>query len=79
MPDAVKSKQALARALRQIRDREEITQEDLAHRANVHVTWVSRMESGKKDPRWTSLQALAAGLGVTAMEIVALAERLELD
>ena len=51
MRDPVKSKQALARALRQIRDREEMTQEDLAHAAGVHVTWISRL--GRKTTRTT--------------------------
>lgn len=79
MRDPVKSKQALGDALLQIRNREEMTQEDLSHKAGVHVTWISRLENGGKDLRWTSLQALADGMGVSVLEVVALAERLELD
>jgi len=64
-------------ALRQIREREGLTQEDLADRAGLHSTWVSAVERGVRDPRWSTVCQMAKGLGVTPMELVALAERLE--
>jgi XRE family transcriptional regulator, regulator of sulfur utilization len=79
MPDAPQSQRALAAAIRQIREREGLTQEELAVRAGVHLTWISRVESGRHDLMASSLRGIADGLGVTMVELSALAERLELD
>jgi len=79
MSDAPQPQLDLAVAIRKIRRREKMTQEDLATRAGVHLTWISRVESGRSDLRWTSLCRLADGLGVSVLELVALAERIELD
>lgn len=79
MADAPKSQLALAAAIRQIRNREGLTQEELATRAGVHLTWISRVESGRHDLMRSSLLGIADGLGVTMVELEALAERLELD
>lgn len=79
MPDAPHSQLTLAAAVRQIREREGITQEELAVRTGFHLTWISRMESGRYDPGWQSLRRVAEGLGITALELVALSERIEID
>ena len=79
MPDASNQTVPLGAAIRRIREREKLTQEDLAFKAGVDPTWVSRVESGGWDPRWSSVCKLASGLGVSALEVVALAERIELD
>lgn len=79
MPEAPNQQVALGEAIRYIREREEMTQEELAFRAGVHPTWISRMESGRWDPRWSSVSQVVDGLGVTMVELVAMAERMELD
>jgi len=79
MPDAPLPPNALGEAIAQIRVREGMTQEDLAFRAGMHPTWISRVETGERDPRWSSVCKLVAGLGVTMVEVMALAERIELD
>lgn len=79
MPDASPSKLALGEAVRYIREREELTQEELAFQAGVHPTWISDVETGKRDPRLSSVARLAVALGVTTMELIATAERTELD
>ncbi len=79
MSDAPPTHAALGEALRQIREREGLTQEELAFQAGNDPTWVSRLESGHRDPRWSSVAKLVEGLGVTMLEVVALAERIELD
>lgn len=68
---------ALGKALRQIREREGLTQEDLADKAGLHSTWISAVERGVRDPRWSTVCQMAGGLGVRPMELIALAERLE--
>jgi transcriptional regulator with XRE-family HTH domain len=79
MPDPPKSNAALAEAIRTIRKRERLTQEELAARAGVHLTWVNRLESGRYDLQWSSLEKIVKGLGTSMVEVVALTERLELD
>jgi transcriptional regulator with XRE-family HTH domain len=79
MPDAPLLQIALGEAVRQLREREGLTQEALAFRAGTHPTWISRVESGDRNPRWSSVCKLAEGLGVSMLELVALSERMELD
>jgi XRE family transcriptional regulator, regulator of sulfur utilization len=79
MPDAPNQQVALGEAIRYIREREGLTQEELAFQAGLHPTWISRIESGQYDPRWSSVRQLLEGLGVTLVELVAMAERMELD
>lgn len=79
MPATSNQQQALGAAIRHVREREGKTQEDLAFEAGVHPTWISRIESGRFDPRWSSVRRLAIALGVTMTELVALSERSGLD
>jgi transcriptional regulator with XRE-family HTH domain len=79
MPDAAKPQAALGEAIRRMRRREGLTQEELAFRAGVHPTWISRLESGRSDPRWSSVRSVARGLGTSLIELTAMAERIKLD
>lgn len=45
--------------LRAARKRLGITQEEVARRSGVHVTEVSRIEAGKRDPKVSTLERLA--------------------
>ena len=40
----------------------EISQEELAHRANLHRTFISHLERGKKSPTLTTIVVLIAAL-----------------
>lgn len=50
--------------LREARERLGITQEEVAHRSGVHVTELSRMEAGKRDPQISTLRRLAKAVEV---------------
>lgn len=54
----------LGRNLRRAREQREMTQEEVAERSGVHVTEVSRIEGGKRDPRVSTVQRLADAVGV---------------
>jgi len=41
-----------------------LTQEEVAQRSGVHVTEVSRMEAGKRDPKISTLERLARAVEV---------------
>jgi len=79
MPDPHPSQLALGNAIRQIRLREKLTQEELASRAGYHLTWISRIETGGQSTGWVTLKRVADALGVTMVELAALAERIELE
>jgi transcriptional regulator with XRE-family HTH domain len=66
----------LGRALRQLREERGLTQEEVAHRADLHATWISHLESGRINPRWGVARRLAAALDVDLSELAALAEKL---
>jgi len=50
------------------------SQDEFAHRANLHRTYVSGVERGIRNPTITVLEKLAAGLEITLSELVDLEE-----
>lgn len=50
--------------LRKARARLELTQEQVADRSGVHATEISRIEAGKRDPKVTTVERLAAAVEV---------------
>ena len=69
----------LGAAVRARREERGLSQADLATRARLHLTYVSGVESGKRNASWNALVALAAALGVAPSELVAHAERIAGD
>ena len=55
------------------------TQEQLANDTDLHQRWISNVETGKRNPSYGSLRRLAAGLGLSASELLARSERIETD
>lgn len=47
------------------RKKKRLTQEEVSHRSGIHVTEVSRIERGLRDPRVTTLVRLADALEVS--------------
>ena len=64
----------LACAVRQLRTARGLSQEELAHRAGVHLTWIGRLESGATNPTWAITKRVAHGLGVTHARLAELGE-----
>jgi transcriptional regulator with XRE-family HTH domain len=54
---------ALGRALRALRDRAGITQEQLAARLQMDPTYVSRIERGRRGVQWLTVQRFLRALG----------------
>jgi transcriptional regulator with XRE-family HTH domain len=69
-PDVV----ALGLAVRSIREERGISQVQLAADTGFTQSWISHVERGNRNPSWSNVVRLAAGLGVTTAELVALAE-----
>jgi transcriptional regulator with XRE-family HTH domain len=66
--------QALAGALRHLREARGVTQEEVAHRAGLTVTAVARVERGRTDPAWSTVLRIADALGVSLAELGAAVE-----
>ena len=65
---------ALAAALRHIREERGITREALASRSDMTVNGLARIEHGAVAPGWGTVRSLAAGLGVSLVELGAAVE-----
>lgn len=57
---------AAATLVKRIRERERVSQYELARRSKVAQSTISRIESGELDPSWSTISALLDGAGWTA-------------
>ncbi len=62
---------AFGQRVRQLRLDRGVTQEEVAHRAGIHVTYLSGIERGVRNPSLTSIYALAAALEVPVSQLFA--------
>lgn len=67
---------ALGQAIKQTRLARGLSQEQVAHSADLHPTWISHIEGGS-NPAFGTLKRIASSLGVKVSEIVRLAEKIE--
>lgn len=56
---------ALGEAIRQLRATHGITQEDLAHEADITTGTLSLIERGQANPTWGTVKGIARALGVS--------------
>ena len=75
--DAYTYQQAFGRQVRYIRELRRFTQEELAHRANIHVTYLSGIERGVRNPALKNIHAIALALGVRVGELFAFEEDMD--
>jgi transcriptional regulator with XRE-family HTH domain len=67
----------LGKAIRTLRQEKKLSQEALGHKAEIHPTWISHIESGRINPTWGNVRRIAGGLGVPLEKLAALAEDFE--
>lgn len=53
----------VGRNVQELRRERRLSQEELAHRAGVHPTYLSGVERGRRNPTITVLQRIAEALG----------------
>lgn len=75
--DAAQDHRALGRALRNLRDRAGLTQEELAARAGIGATYLSQLENGHRGVRWHSVTRLLTGIGANLRELADAIDRAE--
>jgi DNA-binding XRE family transcriptional regulator len=67
--DPDRASKAFGRRVRELRAREGLSQDGLAHTSGIHLTSIGRIERGGREPRLTTIQKLAKGLGVEPGEL----------
>ncbi len=68
----------LGQAVKARREELGLTQEQLAMRGDLQQKWISNVETGKRDLRYTSLRRLAPLLELSTAELMGMAEAREL-
>lgn len=76
--DVVQLRQHIGRRLRTVRRQLDLSQEELAERAQLHPTYISRIESGRSLPALDVLIRLSKGLGCSLGELLLLENESEL-
>lgn len=66
---------ALGRAVREVRARRGLSQEELGFRATLHRNYVGAVERGEINPTFRTLLSLTSGLEVELSELVSVYER----
>ena len=67
--DASGHLQGLARRIRGLRERRGLTQEELAERSGISVSFASLLERGERSPSYETLVQVAGALGVPLAEL----------
>jgi len=68
---------ALGSAIRQLRRKRGLTQEDLAENAGLTAATLSLIERGRANPTWDTVKKIAAALNSSMGELGKLTDRLE--
>jgi transcriptional regulator with XRE-family HTH domain len=69
------SQRALGAALRELRNRVGLTQKELGARASADDTYLSQVETGHRDIRWSTVTRLLRALDATISDLAAEVER----
>jgi transcriptional regulator with XRE-family HTH domain len=69
--------QGFGRAIRQLRDERDLSQEGLGEKSGLHRNYVGGIERGELNPTLTTISKLAKGLGLRVPALLTLADKLE--
>lgn len=77
MRRAANPQPALGAAVRQLRGERGLTQEALAHDADITAGHLSMIERGLANPSWGAVRAIAKALSVSVADLAKLADRFD--
>ena len=60
--------------LRSLRQGQGLTQEEVAHRADIHVTYLSGIERGRRNPSLRNMRRIAFALGISVKDLFSFEE-----
>ena len=69
LPRVGELRAAFGRRIRELRKARGFSQEELAHRAGVHYTYIGGIERGERNPALVNIGRIAAALEVTLAEL----------
>jgi transcriptional regulator with XRE-family HTH domain len=69
MPRPENPQPALGAAIRALRDERDLRQLAVAEDAGITVAHLSKIESGKVNPTWGTVEAIATALGVSIVDV----------
>jgi transcriptional regulator with XRE-family HTH domain len=70
--------QKLAATVRRLREGRDETQEDVAHKTGITVGSFARIERGESNPALTTVESIAAALGMSPAQLVEAVEDQEI-
>jgi DNA-binding XRE family transcriptional regulator len=69
------SHKALGRAINELREEAGLTQAQLSKKTGLHVSYISCLENGSRNPTWTVLSQVSAALKIPISELAQRAEQ----
>ena len=60
----------MAKRLQELRERQGLTQRDLADKSGVSREYIARLETARQDPTLSTLETLAKALGVKVSRLI---------
>lgn len=63
--------------IRKTRLEQQLTQEQLAERSGIHVTDISHLERGSRNPGYLTMMRISSGLGVPLPELASTIQEIE--
>jgi transcriptional regulator with XRE-family HTH domain len=69
--DATRDHQTVGGALRALRHRAGLTQEAVASRSGIDVTYISQVENGRRGVRWHTVMRLLRALDMSVSDLAA--------
>jgi transcriptional regulator with XRE-family HTH domain len=79
MRDASQDQAVLGRALQVLRERAGLTQDELAVRLDIHSTYVSQVERGRRGVRWHTALRFLDALGADLHQLADAIAKVETD
>jgi transcriptional regulator with XRE-family HTH domain len=77
VPRRPRPDEALAAALREMREERDESRQTLASRSGISAGSLARIELGQAGPSWVTVRQIARALNVTVRELGAVVERVE--
>jgi transcriptional regulator with XRE-family HTH domain len=71
--------EAFGLVVRAARERQKLTQSQLAERADLHWTAVSHIERGTRPAHLATLESISTGLGISLSKLIRRAEELQVE
>jgi transcriptional regulator with XRE-family HTH domain len=75
MDEATRDQIVLGRALRELRDRAGLRQDELGGRLAIDATYISQIENGRRGVRWHTVMRFLRALDVSVGDLAALVEK----